>query len=156
VTLNNIHIQYAGGGKKSDSEQSIPELISQYPKAKMFGTLPAYGLFVRHVRNIKLSALSFSYKDDEARSAIKFNDVSYGQISDFKAASSDKSAPFIWLDNCNEIEILDSSPRDLTDTFLKAENSSKIFLIRNHLSKAKQKYDLVNTKAEDIIENINY
>jgi len=156
VTLSNFNIEYAGGGKVSDSERKIPEMIKEYPKAKMFGTLPAYGLYVRHAINIKLNNLSLSYKDKDERSVIKFNDVINCEINGLTAASSETSAPFIWLENSNEIKIQNSSPVNKINIFLKAVNISKIILINNELSKAKNKYELINTKKENILEQINY
>jgi len=52
VTLSNIHIAFAGGGKAFTGD--VPEEEDKYPECKMFGPLPAYGFFVRHVKNVRL------------------------------------------------------------------------------------------------------
>ena len=90
-------------------------MIKEYPKAKMFGTLPSYGLFVRHTKNIKLNNLSFSFKDKDDRSVIKINDVINGEISGLTAESTETSAPFVWLNNSEEIKIQNTSPLSRTN-----------------------------------------
>ena len=55
VTLSNIRITYAGGGVFRPSDKPVPEVVSAYPDARMFGPLPAYGLYCRHVDGLTLS-----------------------------------------------------------------------------------------------------
>jgi polygalacturonase len=156
VSLSNVRIEYIGGGKKSDSEQNIPELADEYPKAKMFVTLPAYGFFIRHAKKIKLRDLSFSFKENDQRSVIKCEDVSDFEIKDLTAASTAYSAPLMWLVNSSEVTISGCNPEPLTGTFLKADNSRKIHLLQNRMSLAKEKYELLNTKQVEIFEQSNF
>jgi len=55
VTLSNIRISFKGGGPLRPSDEPVPEAIDGYPDAKMFGALPAYGLYCRHVNGLTLS-----------------------------------------------------------------------------------------------------
>ena len=41
----------------------------------MFGTLPAYGFFIRHVKGIELSGVTVSYLKEDERPAFVLNDV---------------------------------------------------------------------------------
>jgi hypothetical protein len=41
----------AGAGVSSTL---VPELPADYPECDMFGWLPAYGLYCRHVKNLRL------------------------------------------------------------------------------------------------------
>jgi polygalacturonase len=70
ISMNNISIGYRGGGTKEDAQRDIPELIDEYPKAKMFGTLPSYGFFIRHVRNISFHDIRLDFDTDDARPAL--------------------------------------------------------------------------------------
>ena len=54
ITLSNIRIQFAGGGTQADAAREIPELPAHYPEYRMFGVLPAYGFYCRHVKNLRL------------------------------------------------------------------------------------------------------
>ena len=154
VTLNNIRIEFTSKGKKEDSERVIPELEKEYPKGRMFGILPAYGFFIRHVKNVKLKDLSFSYKNNDERSVVKCEDVENLVLDGLTAKSNANSAPFIWVNKSSEIRIQNCSPVNKIDAFLKAEKSKNIFLINNYLSKAKHSvlFD-ENTKNEVIKKN---
>jgi hypothetical protein len=55
ITLSNIRITYRGGGPCRASDESVPEMIDRYPDPEMFGALPAYGLYCRHVDGLTLS-----------------------------------------------------------------------------------------------------
>ena len=46
-----------------------------YPEPSMFGVLPAYGLFARHVRGLRVRDVSLSFDAPEARPAIALRDV---------------------------------------------------------------------------------
>lgn len=154
VSLNNIRIEYAGGGKKTDSEREIPEMIKDYPKAKMFGVLPSYGLYIRHARNITMNDIELSYVDTEERSAIIFDDVQHSSLNGLKAESGETSSPLIWAKNSSEIKIQNSSPLSMTDVFLKADSSKKLFLINNELSRS-VKDVLTDKQSEQEIQKIN-
>ena len=50
VTLSNIRIETEEAGKAEWVERAIPEGPKAYPEARMFGRLPAYGFYARHVK----------------------------------------------------------------------------------------------------------
>lgn len=156
VTMSNVRIDYVGGGKRSDSEREINEMIKEYPKAKMFGTLPSYGMFVRHAKNIKLINISYSYKEKEGRSVLKFEDVIDGTINGLTAQSNDMAAPFIWLKNSEKIKIQNSTPIGRTSVFLKAENSKEIVLINNKLSLSDREVQTDKHTKKEIIKINNF
>ncbi|MDD4101720.1 MAG: glycosyl hydrolase family 28 protein [Kiritimatiellae bacterium] len=70
VTLRNISIRFSGGGTIADAECAVPEKESAYPKGGMFGVLPAFGLYVRHVDGITLHDLDLQLAGEDARPAI--------------------------------------------------------------------------------------
>ncbi len=70
VQLSNIKIVYQGGGTKEDAALDPQELETAYPEPSMFGTLPAFGLFARHVKNLTLSNVELSFAKDELRPAL--------------------------------------------------------------------------------------
>lgn len=75
VTLENIRIRFAGGGTAADAARKVPEKEASYPKGDMFGTLPAYGFYCRHVRGLTLRDVELSFENDEARPAVVADDV---------------------------------------------------------------------------------
>lgn len=62
VTLSNIRMEFIGGNPRQPSAVPVPELEANYPESAMFGPLPAYALFVRHVENLTLSNINVSYR----------------------------------------------------------------------------------------------
>lgn len=68
ITLSNIHITFAGGGSVFDGE--VAEAEDKYPECKMFGPLPAYGFFVRHVKNVRLRDVELTCATPDPRPPI--------------------------------------------------------------------------------------
>jgi hypothetical protein len=53
----------------------VPEQIQKYPEFTMFGELPSWGLYLRHIRNIKLKDVQLKLLDEDFRPAIVDEDV---------------------------------------------------------------------------------
>lgn len=76
VILRDIIINCKGGGIPADVQRQVPEKEKDYPENRMFGwSLPAYGLYVRHARNITLNNIQFNLLQPDARPAIWLEDV---------------------------------------------------------------------------------
>ena len=83
VTLEDIKVTYPGRASKSMAyvplwrKSDVPEQIQKYPEFTMFGELPAWGLYLRHLRNITLKNVQLSLKADDFRPMIVEEDVEY-------------------------------------------------------------------------------
>ena len=81
VTLENIEIEYPGRATKGQAYiplwrvQDVPEQIKKYPEFSMFGELPAYGFYLRHVDNITFKNVRMKLKEADYRPAIVMDDV---------------------------------------------------------------------------------
>jgi len=76
LTLENIQIELAGGGKSADAQIQLAERESAYPEYSMFGrVMPAYGIYARHVRGITFKNVQTTVKNPDARPANVFVDV---------------------------------------------------------------------------------
>ncbi|MCB1121713.1 MAG: right-handed parallel beta-helix repeat-containing protein [Verrucomicrobiae bacterium] len=53
-----------------------PELEKAYPEPSVFGILPAYGMFIRHAKGIRIRDLKVSTKQPDERPAFVLQDVS--------------------------------------------------------------------------------
>jgi polygalacturonase len=53
VTIENIRIEFEGGGSQEDVRRPVPENVDKYPEHSMFGRLPAFGFYVRHARGVR-------------------------------------------------------------------------------------------------------
>jgi polygalacturonase len=75
VRLSNIRIYYQGGGTKAQAALVPPEKEKDYPEPVMFGEMPAYGFFIRHVNGIQMDNVEVSYMKAEARPAFVLHNV---------------------------------------------------------------------------------
>ena len=90
VTLSNIRIVYRGGGTAADAALQPPENENAYPEPSMFGTTPAYGLFIRHAKNVTLRDIDLSTMKPDARPAIVTQDALDVRSENVKTAPSAK------------------------------------------------------------------
>jgi hypothetical protein len=81
VVLENINITYPGRATKGMAymplwrKGDVPEQINKYPEFTMFGELPAWGFYLRHIRSILLKNVQLSLRDEDYRPSIVDEDV---------------------------------------------------------------------------------
>ena len=85
VRLENIRLIYKGGGTREQAGNVFKELGTGYPEPRASDIMPAYGLFARHVKDLELANLNFSYEKEDFRPAIECVDVDGLEIDNFKA-----------------------------------------------------------------------
>ncbi|MGA2170206.1 MAG: glycoside hydrolase family 28 protein [Terracidiphilus sp.] len=89
VKLSNIYIETVGGAPSETARVQPPELESKYPEPGMFGPMPAFGFFLRHVRNLEMSHVEIATALDDARPAFHLTDV---ERADFFAVTAPRGA----------------------------------------------------------------
>ena len=73
VKLSNIDVSYPGRGTKGMAYigayryNDVPEEIASYPEFHMFGELPAWGLYVRHVDGLNFDNVKMSIREPDYR-----------------------------------------------------------------------------------------
>ena len=76
IQLKNIEIKYEGGGNKAYANMplhrlnDIPENEEDYPEYSMFGELPAWGIYMRHIDSIYMNNILLSIEKADYRPAI--------------------------------------------------------------------------------------
>jgi len=85
VQLNNIRVYAKGGGTKEQAALEPPEREALYPEPTMFGELPAYGFFIRHVKGLQMRDVEVSYLSPDLRPAFWLNDVTDVEFIHIKA-----------------------------------------------------------------------
>ena len=76
ITFSNIHLEVPGGGTLDDKNIVVPEITKMYPKNPAFGkTLPASGIYFRHVKNLTLSNVIVETIEKDERNEFVFDDV---------------------------------------------------------------------------------
>jgi polygalacturonase len=102
VRISNVTILYRGGGKREDAALEPPEQEGAYPEPSMFGTLPAFGLFVRHARNLTLRDVEVGFMAEDLRPAILLHDVA-GAHLDHVAAQRATGVPLLVLRGVSDV-----------------------------------------------------
>jgi len=136
VTLSNIQLGFEGGGTKEDASRDIPEKPASYPESIMFGTLPAYGFFCRHVKGLRFYNLQLETSTPDYRHAIVFDDVNDAVIDSLKTPFASGAAGMIRCVNSKNINIRNCRPPKGTDLFLDlcGSQTEGILLMSNDLS----------------------
>jgi len=96
VTLSNIRIGFNGGGDLTDARREVPEQPTAYPEYNMFGVLPAYAFYCRHVKNVRILNTQVTTEQPDLRPALVCEDVDGLRLSDFETANS---SPVLLLRN---------------------------------------------------------
>jgi polygalacturonase len=92
VTLSGIRLIYQGGGTAADAARKLPEVPGKYPDPDMFGVMPAWGLYMRHVRGVVLRDVELSALSADARRPVVMDDVK-GLKADGVLAASGRGMP---------------------------------------------------------------
>jgi hypothetical protein len=138
VTLGGVQLGMAGGQQEALT-LDVPEHEAKYPEATMFGTLPAFGLYARHVEGLVLSGLQTRWEAPDVRSSLVFDDVRDLTLDGFHAGTAAGTAPVVWMH-----DVVDAFVRGArvaaSDLFLRVtgRRSSGIILSGNDLGRAKR------------------
>jgi hypothetical protein len=89
VRLENIRLTSNGGGTAEDAAIVPKELGTGYPEPGKIGTLPAYGVYARHVKGLELANIRVDFKNEDLRSPLVCSDVNGLEIDNFKAQLAD-------------------------------------------------------------------
>src|SRR5215204_7500840 len=109
VRLSNIRIYYRGGGTLAQAALDPPEKEDAYPEPVMFGEMPAYGFFVRHVRGLEMSDVQVSVLNEDLRPAFVLSDVRGADFRHVKARLAPGVPTFV-LKNVEDFNVQQSRP----------------------------------------------
>ncbi|HUM45477.1 MAG TPA: glycoside hydrolase family 28, partial [Chitinophagales bacterium] len=110
VTLENIEILYPGRGNNGLANmplsrlEEVPEKAAQYPEFSMFGELPAWGFYVRHMDGLTMKNIKLSIAAPDYRPALVFDDVRNLDIDSVIINGDSKQKHFI-LHNTEKVKI---------------------------------------------------
>lgn len=136
VTIENVSLSFRGGGTREAARRQVPELAASYPEYRMFGVLPAYGFYCRHVRGLSLVNLTLDYQQAELRPALICDDVSDLNVMRLSAAGEPDGEPLIKFEQVRRAWLQHSRATSAAQTFLqvKGRKSADIKLIANDLN----------------------
>ena len=139
VTFSGLRLTFPGGGSQEDSQSVVPELRDRYPEYHMFGTLPAYGLYLRHVKGLIFEEVTLDTATPDLRPALVGEDVEDLELSNFRAAGVGPAA-LLCLRNARQVYLHGCRPLGEVALFLSVEGagSQGILLQANDLRRAGQ------------------
>ncbi|MFO8012939.1 MAG: glycoside hydrolase family 28 protein [Phycisphaerae bacterium] len=144
VSLEDVHLVFAGGGTRDDAAREVPEKPSAYPEFNMFGRLPACGLYARHVRGLRLRNVRLATEQPDLRHAVVLDDVRDVRIEDLETPPQPKdAAPVVLMTNVARAFVTGCVPRT-AGTFLRLEGpeTGRITLTGNDLMEADRPVDV--------------
>ena len=133
VKISNVILNCSGGGTDEHAAKIIDENEKAYPDNRQFGLImPAYGLFVRHVKNITLDNIQFNLTSQDLRHAVVVEDADNIQINRVISSEHTGKASYLKLKDVRNAMVSGFTSTKPLQTFLKLEgNSSRIKLINN-------------------------
>jgi polygalacturonase len=93
VLLDGLTLGMTGGAREAKG-LDVPEHAAKYPEGRMFGELPAYALYARHVEGLTVSNVRTWWEREDARPAMLFDDVRGLTVEGLRAPAA---SPVVWL-----------------------------------------------------------
>ncbi len=105
VTLDNITIIYPGGGTEEMAERKVPENETGGPEPTMFGDMPSFGLYCRHIDGLTLSNIRLISKEKDLRPAVIFDDVKDPRIINLDTKNPAENSEPLIMKNCENVKV---------------------------------------------------
>ena len=104
LTLSNIRIYYRGGASKAAIGKEVPQNIDMYPDPYRWHSMPAYGMYFRYVKGLRVNNVVLRYMNRDERPAFILDDVHDASFNNIDAQKGDEAPHFI-LKNVSNISI---------------------------------------------------
>lgn len=137
VTLSNIQIETSGGDPGTIPAE-IPEQPEKYPESAMFGPLPAYGFYCRHVQGLSFRDVRLASAKPDPRPAFVFDDVVQLGLNQIAAEVSPEAPAQIILKNTTDVMVSGCHPNQERAFLSLHGGCQRINVIGNDLSRTNQ------------------
>jgi polygalacturonase len=97
ISLSNISLETAGSDSIANPFQPVQEKETDYPEGNMFGMLPAYGLYIRHARGIRLSGITVRSGKKDSRPGIVVAESQGFRLSGLDIATGPQAPAALWF-----------------------------------------------------------
>jgi hypothetical protein len=140
VSLKGIRITSTGGGAADALAREVPEYEKDYPDASIFSDLPAYGLYCRHVKHLRLEEVDLKIAQPDARPALVMDDVHEADVNALAAMPPSGTAPLVWIRSTRECRFRNLRPGVGTRVLVRltGPETARILLAGNDLSRVAQ------------------
>jgi hypothetical protein len=101
-----------GQGAWADDPYNVPEMTREYPEPSMLGILPAYGLYARHVKGLRVTGVTLKFKVKDERPAVVLDDVTDSRFVGLLAKTAPGVAAVVEVTNTKKREADQEFVRD--------------------------------------------
>ncbi len=156
VTLSNIRINTEENGKSEWVARKIPENEKAYPEARMFGRLPAYGLYCRHVKGLRVRHVEVQAGKDEERPLLVCDDVQDLEVAGLRGTPIQGTQPTVKLRQTRQALLRACVAPAGTRTFLQlqGDRTEGVVLMSNELSAAEKPAESGSDVPEKALKQI--
>ncbi len=156
ITIENIRLVYRGAGKAAEVEIAVPENAAKYPNSGMFGPLPAYGIYCRHAKDMRLSRVNVSCFAADQRHGVYCEDVSDMVLDSLDAMQAKGAVPIVRLHKVRNAVICGCLPKKGTREFVRitGADSTDIRMMGNDFSKVEKPVSLDADVAQEAVSVI--
>jgi polygalacturonase len=128
VTLANIRVDNVLPSRPEWAGRVVPENANKYPEARMFGMLPASGLYSRHVKGLRVTDFNLRTTASEQRPAVVCDDVHGLRVSGLSTTPG-QGQPVMRLVQSGDAWISGCAAPTGTKTFLTVEGASSASIL---------------------------
>lgn len=138
VNFANLRIETEGAGELAWVTRKISELPADYPEARMFGRLPAYGFYCRHVNGIRFDNVRVETRKPDMRPLLVCDDVKDIALGNVTGTAPASDASLLLFRDVERAFIHGCCSPPGTKTFLTVEGqrSSGVSLVGNDLGRS--------------------
>jgi len=133
VLIRDVSILFEGGVR--EAPEDVPEHPDKYPEHSMFGLLPAYGFFCRHVRGLRFDGVRTAFAEADERPALVCHDVRGLDVAGCCFAARHTTARLRQVEGALFHGCRLAEPAGV---FVEARDSRAISLIGNDLAQARE------------------
>ncbi|HYA23040.1 MAG TPA: glycosyl hydrolase family 28 protein [Terriglobales bacterium] len=124
VWIQDVHISVVGKGSAARLDREIPESAPTYPEADMFGELPCYALYCRHVNGLVIDRVAFALENPDERPALVADAVKRCDLLSLRAAPPAGSQPTVVFHDVQQALLQGARALPGTHTFLQLSGAN--------------------------------
>jgi polygalacturonase len=150
LVLENLRLTFAGGGKRADALREIPENAEKYPEHSMFGALPAYGFYCRHVKGLSLRGIETGFLRNDERPALVCDDVESLELTGSAFGGAPGAEPSVRLKQVKDAFVHGCRTPGPIETWMQAsgDRCERLTVMGNDLGNASKAIDIAGDVAK--------
>jgi hypothetical protein len=119
----------------------------------MFGTLPAYGFYCRHVKGLSLRNIETSFLQDDERPALVCDDVEGLELASSALAGAPEAEPSVRLKQVKGAFVHGCRAPGRVRTWMEVsgDRSERVSVMGNDLGNARKAVDIAGDVAQDAV-----